>query len=627
MKFFNTKKQNKFYFSFWFVVVSLVLLNECLILPSYAMIVARVKKEVTRPMPEPLSLPVVTSADATTAATTATAVNTQRLYPQLHPYSQLNLLVDPKFKFKVEPSAPPLPLSEQAKQATKEEDDPPPAYTESEGNVAPPKEISRECTSDPITFKFDGSSPVKIIFSEAWKKFLQDTFGVKLGKIEVSYDKVTKNGDGTATYENPRIKVEGEDRNFSPSVNKDFLANLLAHSSAIKMKPSEKILFKNYKNIIIKGPQELEENAEKEDSYVQSITCKIDDADDFKRLEIASKEMAQEKQKRDDEKRADARKLLEQAATAREQSAKMIAKQKQIKTEEERIEVELAKAKSEIASRDKMQQELKAAEDRKAKLAQEQTAIRAAQEEATAGIAKTSTSIAEVQKETAKIREETAKIREETAESLIKQEQSKKEIADKKSLLLAQKRKMDDEINGDLKKLEQAEQAIEQAEQARERARMRELAGDIATGVTKTTTTEAVYIQVKIDKEIGWKSPHKLADDSEFIWLEEITDGVTHRGAINYCEEVNKKYSKLGYKCNLPSREQYEQLGRDMGYGSKGKGYTPQIFSNVGGKQFWSLSHTGSYFPYYLNGFNGSVSYRYNSSLSSSARCVCIPWI
>ncbi|MBF0300490.1 MAG: hypothetical protein HQK51_17360 [Oligoflexia bacterium] len=510
--------------------------------------------------------------------------------------------------YKITPSAPPLPPSEQV---TKEAEDVlPPPYIEDDVTdesilkpaviaaaaaveVTPPKEISRECTRDPVTFVLgkDGSSLAEIIFSKQWKRFMEDTYDVKLGKIKVSYDKAIKNDDGTVTYINPRIKVEGEDVTFSPSVDKNLLANLLGHSSASKMKPSKTTLFKNYKNVKIKGPQELAlaENAEKEDSYVQSITCKIDDADDFERLKIASKEMVQEKQRRDDQKRAEVRKLLEQAAAAREQSAEMTAKQKQIKAEEERMEAELAKAKSEIAKRDKMQQELKAAEGRKAKLAQEQIAIKAAQDEASASIAMVPTLIAKVEEAIAKISKE--------------QEQSEKEIAGAKDLLLAQ-----------LKKLEQAEQA-----------RMKKvimMADDTATGEIKTTTMEAVYTQVKIGGEIAWKDPEPRG----LIWLDTIKVGVDQWEAINYCKEVNKKYSNLGYQCRLPSKEEYEQLGKDMGYGSS-KRYTPQVFSDLN-RWFWLSSvfssfSGGAFFFDGSYGYIGSDLISHIISHSISARCVC----
>ncbi|MBF0300489.1 MAG: hypothetical protein HQK51_17355 [Oligoflexia bacterium] len=75
MKFVNTKKHNKFYFPLCFIAVSIVLLNECVISPSHAMMVARkraVKEKVTMPIPEKeesLSLPVVALSDATTTST------------------------------------------------------------------------------------------------------------------------------------------------------------------------------------------------------------------------------------------------------------------------------------------------------------------------------------------------------------------------------------------------------------------------------------------------------------------------------------------------------------------------------------------------------------------------------
>ncbi|MBF0298643.1 MAG: hypothetical protein HQK51_07985 [Oligoflexia bacterium] len=83
--------------------------------------------------------------------------------------------------------------------------------------------------------------------------------------------------------------------------------------------------------------------------------------------------------------------------------------------------------------------------------------------------------------------------------------------------------------------------------------------------------------------------------------------------------KINKKYSKLGYQCRLPSIEEYRQLGKDMGFDSS-KGYTPQVFSDLA-HEFWS-SASFSDFAYAFYGSYGFISIDYSKN-SLSARCVC----
>jgi hypothetical protein len=107
--------------------------------------------------------------------------------------------------------------------------------------------------------------------------------------------------------------------------------------------------------------------------------------------------------------------------------------------------------------------------------------------------------------------------------------------------------------------------------------------------VTRTTSTGAVFTQI-MDRphfEGAWQDPSGIIWGNTVTYFDGLVRGMTQPEAIQYCQSIGGQ---------LPSRKDFEQLGRFMGATGTGSTYdnthySPQILPGLADRKFWTSSH------------------------------------
>jgi hypothetical protein len=91
-------------------------------------------------------------------------------------------------------------------------------------------------------------------------------------------------------------------------------------------------------------------------------------------------------------------------------------------------------------------------------------------------------------------------------------------------------------------------------------------------------------------------------------------------GGIRYMNWANAKAfcKRLGKGARLPTQEEYDALGRAMGYPNN---YNPDMMADVRQNYFWSSSPIGDRNAWRFNGIYGHVDSAYRG-LNGAVRCV-----
>jgi hypothetical protein len=100
----------------------------------------------------------------------------------------------------------------------------------------------------------------------------------------------------------------------------------------------------------------------------------------------------------------------------------------------------------------------------------------------------------------------------------------------------------------------------------------------------------------------------------DFILSHVVERKMNHDQAVAYCRDQGAR---------LPTKEEYEALGRAMGRDERGKGYQRNLIPEMEDRWFWSsLYGLGDDFAYYFYGNFGSVGYVFRNGIYGSVRCV-----